>query len=175
MSLRSTFKAAKKTVSKVLTPTPGASDETDVLDTLKREHDEVKSLLGDLNDATTSAERRALVQQIKAALIPHTKAEEKVVYGAVIALRNKDAQMDGHEGYLEHEWASMTLLRLDRLQSATSPEHKATAKVLKELVEHHIREEENNIWKVVKDNFSEEDRIRMNVAFERAKARVRVK
>jgi hypothetical protein len=37
----------------------------------------------------------------------------------------------------------------------------------------HIREEENNIWTDVKDNFSDEQRIQMNVAFERAKARVR--
>lgn len=39
-----------------------------------------------------------LVQKIEVALIPHAKAEEKVVYDAVIALRDKDAQVDGHEG-----------------------------------------------------------------------------
>jgi hemerythrin superfamily protein len=73
------------------------SDDNDVeaagiLDTLKREHDEVRDLLEDLADAETPAQRRTLVQKIKAALVPHTKAEEKVVYDAVIALRDKDAQ-----------------------------------------------------------------------------------
>ena len=84
-------------------------ESTDILDTLKKEHDEVKDLLENLSDAETAAQRRSLVQKIKAALVPHTKAEEKVVYDAVIALRDKDAQMDGHEGYLEHEWAAKTL------------------------------------------------------------------
>ena len=47
---------------------------------------------------------------------------EKVVYDAVIALRDKDAQMDGHEGYCR-EWASKTLQRLEGIANAASPEH----------------------------------------------------
>jgi iron-sulfur cluster repair protein YtfE (RIC family) len=115
------------------------------------------------------------VQQIKAALVPHTVAEEKVVYDAVLALRDKEAQIDGHEGHLEHEWASKTLERLESITNTTSPEHKATAKVLKELVEHHISEEERNIWSDVKKHFSAEDRTHMNIAFAAAKKRVKVK
>jgi len=148
-------------------------ESTDILDTLKKEHDEVKTLLENLSDAGTPAQRRSLVQKIKAALVPHTKAEEKVVYDAVIALRDRDAQMDGHEGYLEHEWAAKTLQRLEAITNAASPEHQAAGKVLKELVEHHIKEEERNIWKVVKEHFSDEDRKKMNVSFFAAKRRVK--
>jgi hypothetical protein len=115
-----------------------------------------------------------VVQKIKAALVPHTKAEEKVVYDAVIALRDKDAQMDGHEGYLEHEWASKTLQRLEGIANAASPEHKAAGKVLRELVEHHIEEEERSVWKDVKKHFLEDDRRKMNVAFFAAKRRVKM-
>jgi hemerythrin superfamily protein len=149
-------------------------ETTDILDTLKKEHDEVKDLLENLTDAKTPAQRRTLVQRIKAALVPHTKAEEKVVYDAVIALRDKNAQMDGHEGYLEHEWAAKTLQRLERIRNAASPEHKAAGKVLKELVEHHIDEEERNVWKDVKAHFSDDDRKKMNVTFFAAKRRVKV-
>jgi hypothetical protein len=46
--------------------------------------------------------------------------------------------------------------------------------VLKELVEHHIKEEECNVWSDVKKSFSEEDRFEMNVQFEAAKARVKI-
>jgi hypothetical protein len=77
-----------------------------------------------------------------------TKAEEKVLYDAVIAVRDKEAQIDGYEGYIEHDLASKTLQNLAAIASATSPEHKAAAKVLKELVEHHIKEEESNVWDV---------------------------
>ena len=97
-----------------------------------------------------------------------------MVYDAVLGLRDKGAQMDGHEGYLEHEWAAKTLQRLESITNAASPEHKAAGKVLKELVEHHIKEEESGVWSNVKQNFSEHDRRQMNVAFEAAKRRVKV-
>jgi hemerythrin-like domain-containing protein len=159
---------------KALTPAGNADSDRDILDTLKQEHEEVKELLADLQTAATAAQRRGLVEKIKTALIPHTKAEQKVLYDAVIKLRDKDAQVDGHEGYLEHELASKTLQRLDSLPDATSPEHKAAAKVLKELVEHHIDEEESNVWADAEKNFSREQRAQMNVAYESAKSRVRV-
>ena len=69
---------------------------------------------------------------------------------------------------------NLVVRRLDSITNATSPEHKAAAKVLKELVEHHISEEESNVWDDVTENFSDDDRKRMNVAFERAKARVKI-
>jgi len=175
MSIQSQVKKATKVVANVLFSQDERDKEAmDILDTLKKEHDEVKSLLSKLQDATVSSERKGLVKKIKFALVPHTKAEEKVVYDAVIALKNKDAQIDGHEGYLEHELASKTLDRLGKITNAASPEHKAAAKVLKELVEHHIREEESNVWKDVRENFSYDDRVGMNADFEAAKKKVRI-
>jgi hemerythrin superfamily protein len=174
MSVKTVVKRAARAVSRTLSSSDADVGSTDILATLKKEHDEVKDLLENLSDAETPAQRRSLVQKIKAALVPHTKAEEKVVYDAVIALRDKDAQMDGHEGYLEHEWAAKTLQRLESIRNAASPEHKAAGKVLKELVEHHIEEEERNVWADVKDAFSDDDRKEMNVAFFAAKRRVKV-
>jgi hemerythrin superfamily protein len=173
MSIKSKFKNATNAVVKALTPENGAG-KTDILDTLKQEHDEVKSLLANLQDAQTAAQRKSLVKRIKTALVPHTKAEEKVVYDAVIALRDKEAQTDGQEGYLEHELAAKTLQRLESIANATSPAHKAAGKVLKELVEHHIDEEERNVWKDVKSNFPDDERLTMNTAFLAAKKRVKL-
>jgi len=174
MSVRSELRKATKAVGKVLTTEPAAAEDTDILETLKKEHDEVKDLLEELQGAEGGEQRSRLVRQIKEALVPHTKAEEKVVYDRVIALRDKEAQTDGHEGYVEHELASKTLQRLEALGASASAEHRAVAKVLKELVEHHIKEEESNVWKDVKENFSDEDRKRMNVQFTAAKARIKV-
>jgi hemerythrin superfamily protein len=168
------MRKAARAIGDTFSSSDSKVESTDILDTLKKEHEEVKDLLQDLSDAETAAQRRTLVQKIKAALVPHTKAEEKVVYNAVIALRDKDAQMDGHEGYLEHEWAAKTLQRLEASTNAASPEHKAAGKVLKELVEHHIDEEEKNVWADVKEHFSDEDRKQMNVRFFAAKARVKI-
>jgi len=174
MRVKTVVKQAARAIGDTFASSDTEVGSTDILDTLKKEHDEVKDLLKSLNDAETSAQRRSLVQKIKTALVPHTKAEEKVVYDAVIALRDKDAQMDGHEGYLEHEWAAKTLQRLEAITNAASPEHKAAGKVLKELVEHHIEEEERNVWADVKKHFSDDDRKKMNVTFVAAKRRVKV-
>ena len=175
MNIRTTVKSAANAVAKAFSPAIGGQEETDLLDTLKNEHDEVKALLADLIDADTAARRRALVQQIKAALVPHTKAEQKVLYDAIIAVRDKEVQIDGHEGYLEHELADKALQRLGSISNVTSPEHKAAAKVLKELVEHHIKEEERNVWGDSRKHFSAEDRGRLYTTYLAAKSRVKIR
>jgi hemerythrin superfamily protein len=170
MTLRSSTRAATKARTKSH-GVAKAAGEADILQTLKREHDEVKKLLSDLQDAKGAGERRRLVQKIKAALVPHTKAEEKVVYDAIISTSEEESEVDGHEGYFEHACASDTLKRLEAADPSSS-EHIAAGKVLKELVEHHVKEEERNVWRDVREHFSREDRVRMNTAFEAAKRAV---
>jgi hemerythrin-like domain-containing protein len=174
MGVKSAVRNATKSVIKTFSPEADSAAETDLLDTLKKEHDEVKALLSDLQEAEAPGQRKSLVQKLKLALVPHTKAEQKVLYDAIIAVRDKDVQVDGYEGYLEHDLAAKTLEKLGGIANAASPEHKAAAKVLKELVEHHIKEEESNVWSDAKDNFSDEQRQQMNVAYLAAKTRVKV-
>ncbi|HET7085361.1 MAG TPA: hemerythrin domain-containing protein [Rhizomicrobium sp.] len=170
MAVRTTIEHAAKSMFGTLKPGEG---ESDILETLETEHDDVQELLERLVDCGQSREQKQLVEQIKRALIPHTKAEEKVVYDAVLALRGKEAKMGGNEGYLEHSLADQTLKKLDKL-TANSPEFRAAAKVLKELVDHHVQEEERNIWTQVKENFSDARRREMNREFLAAKRRVKL-
>jgi hypothetical protein len=104
MNLKSKVKLTARAISNSLSSEDQGVEATDILDTLKREHDEVKDLLKKLSDAETAAQRRTLVLKIKASLVPHTKAEEKVVYDAVIALRDKGAQMDGTKAISSMSW-----------------------------------------------------------------------
>jgi len=173
MNIRSSIENAGKAVAGALgvNKQPG---ETDILDTLKEEHDEVQDLLEALVESDNSRERRSLVHRIKKALVPHTKAEEKAVYDRVLALGEKDAMTDGHEGYLEHALASETLAKLSKMTKPLSPEFSATAKVLRELIDHHVAEEERNIWSQLRQNFSAEDRIQMNREFLSLKRKVKV-
>jgi hypothetical protein len=170
MTVRTSLEQAAKSVMGALTP---GESQPDILDTLQAEHDEVQELLGKLVDSDGAREQKQLVQKIKNALVPHSKAEEKVVYDAVLALRGKDAKIDGNEGYIEHGLADATLKKLDKL-TANTPEFKAAAKVLKELIGHHVEEEERNIWAQVKQNFSDEQREEMNREFLAAKKKVKV-
>ena len=170
MTVRTTLEQAAKSVMGALTP---GESQPDILDTLQAEHDEVQELLGKLVGSDSGREQKQLVARIKNGLVPHTKAEEKVVYDAVLALRGKDPKIDGNEGYIEHGLADATLKKLDKF-TANTPEFKAAAKVLKELISHHVEEEERNIWAQVKGNFSDEQREEMNRAFLAAKKKVKV-
>jgi len=170
MTVRTSLEQAAKSVMGALNPGEG---QPDILDTLQAEHDEVQELLSKLVGSDGAREQKQLVQKIKRALVPHSKAEEKVVYDAVLALRGKDAKIDGNEGYIEHGLADATLKKLDKL-TANTPEFKAAAKVLKELIGHHVEEEERNIWVQVKENFSDEQREEMNREFLAAKKKVKV-
>jgi hemerythrin-like domain-containing protein len=131
-------------------------------------------MLEKLVESKSAAERKSLLTSIKMALVPHLRAEEKVVYDAVLALRGKEQKEHAEEGYIEHGLGDKMLASLGKMKDAMSPEFSAGAKVLKELVEHHVEEEENNIWSDVKDNFSGEDRVAMNRKFLAAKTRVRI-
>jgi hemerythrin superfamily protein len=171
MTVRTTIEQAAKSVIGAINSR--AEGEADILDTLRAEHDEVQELLEKLVDCDTAREQKLLVEKVKRALVPHSKAEEKVVYDAVLALRGKDAKIDGNEGYIEHGLADSTLKKLDKL-TANTPEFNAAAKVLKELIDHHVQEEERNIWAQVKRNFSVEQREQMNRDFLAAKKKVKI-
>ena len=135
----------------------GDDADADILDTLKKEHDEVAELL---------------TQQIKSALVPHLRAEEKVVYNGIYALKDKEAKQDSAEGYMEHQLAEKMLVTLEHIDNAMSPEFAAGSKVLKEMITHHVEEEESNVWKDVKQHFSSDDRVGMNRKFLALKKKV---
>ncbi len=164
----------RKTSAKIQEAITGTAPKADILDTLKEEHEEVGALLKAMVETTAPAKRKALLSKVKAALVPHARAEEKVVYDAILALKGKEMKQDGEEGYLEHGLADKMIATLSKIKNAGSPEFGAAAKVLKELIEHHVKEEERDIWADVREHFSVEDRQAMNARFLAAKKTVRI-
>lgn len=171
MSITTTVKKATRSVSKAIT---GEEPEVDLLDTLKEEHEEVAALLKQMVDSKSGAERKSLLKKIKTALVPHVRAEEKVLYDAILEVKDKDANQDGEEGYLEHGLADRMLATLGKITNAMSPEFGAAAKVLKELVEHHVKEEENAVWSDAKKHFSSDERKLMNQKYLRLKPSIKI-
>jgi hemerythrin-like domain-containing protein len=162
------------TLKNAMAGTEPEEADADILDTLKQEHRDVAEMLERLVESNGAAERRKLLASIKNALVPHLRAEEKVVYDAVLALRGKEQKIHGEEGYMEHALGDKMLAQLGKMKDPMSAEFSAGAKVLKELVEHHVEEEEKNIWSDVEGNFSDDDRIAMNKKFLAAQKRVKV-
>ena len=166
--------AMADTLKRALTGDDGDPADADILETLKQDHNDVAEMLEKLVESTSASERKSLLTSIKAALVPHLRAEEKVVYDRVLELRGKEQKTHGEEGYMEHKLGAKMLADLGKMSNMTSPEFSAGAKVLKELVEHHVEEEEKNIWADVNEHFSDEQRLEMNRKFLAAKKRVKV-
>jgi hemerythrin superfamily protein len=125
---------------------------------LKSDHATVKRLLRELAETSERAvkHRETLVSQIERELKTHAQIEEEVFYPAFKAVtRNSDAQDLFYEAAEEHHVADMVLPAL-KAANPKSHEFKAKAKVLKDLIEHHIKEEETQMFVVARQLFDED-------------------
>ena len=144
-----------------------------IYEALKKDHDEVRDLLKELISLEVNDDYRyVLVEEIRNALIPHSRAEESVFYNAIRAVSSdrtdKSEVMHGFKEHLEAE----TLLRTLQVMDKVNMEWKATAEKLLSALEHHIQEEETEIFSVAKNLFSEEEATSMAQAFEKLKPEV---
>lgn len=136
---------------------------------LKEDHDKLKSYLKIMNGDGTASEKKDAFKKLDELLKKHSDAEERVVYNALISTRDEESKVSAHEGYTEHEVAEHVLKALEKEENPDSAKWKAEAKVLRELLEHHIEEEEDEIFSEVKDHFDESHREEMGEKFEKLK------
>jgi len=125
---------------------------------LKSDHAMVKRLLRELDGTTERAikQREALVAQIEREIKMHSQLEEEVFYPAFKAkTENTDAEDLFYEAAEEHHIVDMVLPAL-KAANPKSHEFSAKAKVLKDLIEHHIREEEGQMFPKARTLFSDE-------------------
>lgn len=119
---------------------------TTVFDVLRNDHDEAKKLMNDIADADSNEERSHLFAELKQKLDAHAEAEEAVFYPR---LRNEeDTRELILEADTEHKLTKQMLHELER--SEVDDEWVAKFTVLKHMVEHHIREEERQLFPVAK-------------------------
>src|SRR5688572_29530597 len=124
------------------TPMPNA------ITMLKSDHATLKRLLRELNETTERAvkQREVLVNQIEREVKMHAQVEEEVFYPAFkAATRGDEAEDLFYEAAEEHHVVDMVLPAL-KAANPKSKEFTAKASVLKELVEHHIKEEESEMF-----------------------------
>ena len=126
---------------------------------LKADHTKVKKLLRQL-EATTERgvkTREDLVGQIEMELKIHAKLEEEIFYPAFKnAASKKDDKELFFEAAEEHHVVDMVLPEL-KMTSPKSELFGAKAKVLKELLEHHIEEEESEMFARARVLMSDEE------------------
>ncbi len=114
---------------------------------LKKEHDTIKECLKELSDHESKKRegKSDLLKKLKSELVPHSRAEEIVLYD-LLRDHDHDAEVLGLEGYVEHGVVDR-LLELMEEGENDSADFEAELGVLKELLHHHIEEEEDEIFK----------------------------
>lgn len=121
-----------------------APKSLDAIALLKKDHENVRTLLGQLENAT-GARRQKLLTQIERELKVHTTIEEEIFYPAYQeAARKKEDKKLYFEAVQEHHVVDLVLPEMN--DGASPEELKAKAKVLKDLVEHHAEEEEKQMF-----------------------------
>lgn len=131
----------------------------DAISLLKEDHKLVKSLLQELTESTTRAVKRRgeLLEKIHVNLKAHTTIEEEIFYPAFKAAGKKEEDKMYYEALEEHR-AAEDLVLPDLLNTDPSTEQfSGRAKVLKELIEHHIEEEEKEMFKDAKTLLSKDE------------------
>jgi len=114
---------------------------------LKKQHREVEALFKRVGKAEGAPERRRLMDEIGAKLTLHTKIEEEIFYPALREVPSKKAEEMVLEAYEEHHVVKLVLAELPTVDP--EDEHfEAKMTVLEELVEHHVEEEEDEMFKL---------------------------
>jgi hemerythrin superfamily protein len=119
------------------------------MDLLKRQHKEVRTLFKKIEKTENGRERRRLMDQVTAALEGHTTIEEEMFYPAVRELETRKAKEMVNEAYEEHHVVKLVLQELPQVDPEDE-RFEAKMTVLSELVEHHVEEEEKEMFKTAK-------------------------
>lgn len=118
---------------------------TDVIRLLEADHEELRALLKKL-DGATGREARNLLGRVRRALEVHTQAEEEIVYPAFKRIVGGDrAAVLVQESLTEHDLVEGLMDEMDSLR-AGSTAFRGKAMVLRELVDHHASDEEEDMF-----------------------------
>jgi hemerythrin-like domain-containing protein len=120
----------------------------DAVALLKKDHQTVRQILKKLKSSAENGrgESAMLLRQIENELQVHTQIEEEIFYPAFRdAVEGKDDEHLYYEALEEHHVVELVLVEI-KTTSRNSEEFPAKAKVLKDLVEHHAEEEENEMF-----------------------------
>jgi len=147
----------------------------DIRTMLRQDHDEAIKLARDMYEAESGDERRALLRQLKPALLIHSRAEEKEVYDALLKFPDQDLRDLAYEGYVEHGVLDDLLEKLLKSRKTETDEWKAHAKVLLDLLERHMAEDNEKMCAVLEEHFSDDERESMGRRFTAAKSRYNMK
>jgi hemerythrin-like domain-containing protein len=136
----------------------------DAISLLEDDHQKVRKLLNELAETTNRAEktRPELLATIAMEIRVHSAIEEEIFYPAFKAAGEKADDGKMYFEALEEHRAAGELVLPDLLETdVTSDQFSGRAKVLKELIEHHAGEEEDEMFPRARELLSKEQLIEL--------------
>lgn len=121
----------------------------DAIALLKSDHREVKAMFQEYEKTEKNADKEALAARICAALTVHAQIEEEIFYPAAYEAINDDDLLD--EAEVEHASAKDLIAQIEA-SSPSEPLYDAKVKVLGEYVDHHVQEEEKELFPECRDS-----------------------
>jgi hemerythrin-like domain-containing protein len=128
----------------------------DAVQLLKQDHDKVKRILEDLDSTTERGvkTREELFTKVKRELEVHESIEEEIFYPALKQHpKSKELVLEAYE---EHHVVNMVMAEIGDVPFDDET-WGAKCTVMKENVEHHIEEEEGEMFKQARQVFSREE------------------
>jgi hemerythrin superfamily protein len=118
----------------------------DAIEMLISQHKEVDDLFAQIEAATSDEKKSRLFAELADKLAVHATIEERHFYPAVKAQRTEDILLESLEEHLGIKRVLADLLATE----TTDDTFDAKIKVLKEQVEHHVEEEQTDLFPKVK-------------------------
>ena len=127
-----------------------------VLKILKKDHSTVQNLFGKFDRAGKTAydKKNELFEKIRRELQLHSRAEEEIFYPALKAMNGEGRRLIS-EAVKEHKDMNDLLIQISRLKPADK-NFDEKMETLIENVDHHVEEEEGEIFRFAEENFSED-------------------
>lgn len=142
-----------------------------IYEKLKTDHDKHRRLLRELAKTEgNSPERRTLWNSFYYDVSAHAAAEELAFYSNLMA--ESEGQAEGRHSVAEHHELDEMMQELNETDMS-SPGWLSRLKSLKDRYEHHIEEEENDIFPVAKDVIGADRKGEIAAEFEEKKAQER--
>lgn len=118
------------------------------IELLKADHERVKSILTQLSESTERGlkKRTDLLAKLEMEITLHTKLEEEILYPAFKEAGAKEQDIMYYEAKEEHRTVDSLVLPDLKETDPGTPEFSGRVKVVKELLEHHIEEEESEMF-----------------------------
>ncbi len=137
------------------------------LDLMKQDHDRIKTMFDEALKDDDPTARATFLHRIRAELMAHEKMEEDVFYPALREGGEK-AKAIVLEGFEEHHIIDVILDELLEVPEEAD-QWQAKLKVLKENLEHHIEEEEGEMFRRAKDALGEQTLEELGTKMEQVK------